>query len=102
MCGRPTTTVSDTSEVREEEEEEEEGQAGGLTLDAKSLHVICETPPAPSLLQQRVCVWMNTPFWYVSVCLCVFRRMDVGAPSEAPLFALVWEVKRFGRPGERK
>lgn len=105
----PTTTVSDSSEVRqrEEEEVEEEGQAGGLTLDAKSLHVICETPPPPHPLPTAaecvsVFMWMNTPFWYVSVCLCVFRRMDVGAPPEAPLFALVWEVKRFGRPGERK
>lgn len=39
--------------MRKEEEEEE---AGGLTLDAKSLHAICETPLSSSLL--RKCVYV--------------------------------------------
>ena len=44
-------------EEEEEEEEEEAAAAGGLTLDAKSLHVICETlRPLPPHKVQCVCV----------------------------------------------
>lgn len=67
--------------MREEEEEEEE-QAEGLTLDVKSMYVICETPlsslsphhhPHKVVCEDNVCMWMNKLLWYVRVCICVSK-----------------------------
>lgn len=66
---------------KEEEGKEEEEEAGGLTLDAKSLHAICETPlSSPSLhLPPQKVVPVSVGVYIcvkviVCVCVCVLKR----------------------------